>query len=66
MTDIDPGFARGVAKPHLPRDPWGFLYYYRSDGESYVLGSFGPYKSDTPDPNLLARSIGTLPQPAQP
>jgi general secretion pathway protein G len=26
----------------LPRDPWGNPYFYRSDGNSYVLKSLGP------------------------
>jgi general secretion pathway protein G len=26
----------------LPRDPWGNPYFYRSDGDSYVLKSLGP------------------------
>ncbi len=25
----------------IPRDPWGNAYYYQSDGNSYVLKSFG-------------------------
>jgi len=26
----------------LPKDPWGNPYFYRSDGNSYVLKSLGP------------------------
>jgi general secretion pathway protein G len=26
----------------LPRDPWGTGYFYQSDGNAYVLKSFGP------------------------
>ncbi len=26
----------------LPRDPWGTPYFYQSDGNAYVLKSFGP------------------------
>jgi general secretion pathway protein G len=26
----------------LPQDPWGTAYFYQSDGNSYVLKSFGP------------------------
>ncbi len=26
----------------LPRDPWGHPYFYRSDGNSYVMKSLGP------------------------
>jgi len=37
----------------LPLDPWGNRYFYQSDGESYVLGSFGPHKGNEPDPTLL-------------
>jgi len=26
----------------LPKDPWGNPYFYRSDGNSYILKSLGP------------------------
>ena len=26
----------------LPQDPWGTAYFYQSDGNAYVLKSFGP------------------------
>ncbi len=52
--EMDSGFVRGMAKPQsAPLDPWGHHYFYQSDGENYVLGSFGPYKRDDPDPTLL-------------
>jgi hypothetical protein len=51
--EMDSGFVRGMAKPeNSPLDPWGHHYFYQSDGENYVLGSFGPYKSQDPDPTL--------------
>jgi len=28
--------------PQPPLDPWGNPYFYQSDGQSYVLRSFGP------------------------
>ena len=48
----DPGFVLGMAARHL-FDPWGKPYFYQSDGENYVLGSFGPHRGSHPDPDLL-------------
>ena len=55
-AEMDSGFVRGMARPQSPLDPWGHHYFYQSDGENYVLGSFGPYKDEHPDPNLLMQS----------
>jgi general secretion pathway protein G len=54
----DPGFVRGIVEPHqsLKSDPWGRQYFYQSDGEHYVLGSFGALKRIDPDPSLLVHS----------
>jgi type II secretory pathway pseudopilin PulG len=53
----DPGFVRGVVDPQLPTaDPWGHRYFYQSDGEHYVLGSFGPRKGGDPDQSLIVHS----------
>jgi hypothetical protein len=53
--DPDPGFicCGGLAASPIPRDPWGHKYFYQSDGDSYLLGSFGP-RGDAghPDPNI--------------
>ena len=54
--EMDSGFVRGMTKPSSPLDPWGHRYFYQSDGENYVLGSFGPRKSDQPDGELLILS----------
>jgi general secretion pathway protein G len=50
--EMDPGFVRGMKGFPLPLDPWGNRYFYQSDGENYLLGSFGPYENE-PDPSLL-------------
>jgi general secretion pathway protein G len=53
----DSGMVRGMSATGVPRDPWGNPYFYRGDGASYILGSFGPDGNGTaPDPNLLLRS----------
>ncbi len=52
-AEMDSGFVRGMAQPQSPLDPWGHHYFYQSDGENYVLGSFGPHKGHDPDPSLL-------------
>src|SRR5260370_27252775 len=56
IAETDPGFVRGTAWPHSPLDPWGNHYFYQSDGENYVLGSFGPHKDVEPDPDLFIHS----------
>jgi general secretion pathway protein G len=33
----------------LPSDPWGTPYFYQSDGNSYVLKSFGPDATQSGD-----------------
>jgi general secretion pathway protein G len=53
QAEMDSGFVRGLARPQSPLDPWGHHYFYESDGENYVLGSFGPRKGHDPDPSLL-------------
>ena len=54
--EMDSGFVRGMTRPQSPLDPWGHHYFYQSDGENYVLGSFGPRKSRDPDPSLIVHS----------
>ena len=51
--DIDPGLVHGMEVPPAPLDPWGNPYFYQSDGQSYVLGSFGPHGGGELDPGLL-------------
>ena len=41
--------------PH-PTDPWGRPFYYQSDGETYVLESYGPTGHFNPDDLLIGRS----------
>ena len=55
--NIDRGILRGVSSSETLRDPWGRPYFYESDGESYVLGSFGS-RADAvyPDPELAIGS----------
>jgi general secretion pathway protein G len=38
----------------LPKDPWGNPYFYRSDGNSYVLKSLGPDGVESAD-DIVAR-----------
>jgi hypothetical protein len=52
-AEMDSGFVRGMDRPQSPLDPWGHHYFYQSDGENYVLGSFGPHKGNDPDPSLF-------------
>ena len=54
--EMDSEFVRGMTKPLSPLDPWGHRYFYQSDGENYVLGSFGPRRGDQPDGDLLIQS----------
>jgi general secretion pathway protein G len=58
MTYFDPGIVRPPQPglPLNPQDPWGNSYFYQSDGDSYVLGSFGPRESGVPDPLLFVHS----------
>ena len=44
FADRDPGMIRPALPPapRVARDPWGRPYLYESDGNTYVLGSFGP------------------------
>jgi len=54
---MDSGIVRGgMIESPSPLDPWGRRYFYQSDGGGYVLGSFGPHRSDLPDPDLLVHS----------
>jgi general secretion pathway protein G len=42
-ADVDPGMIRPAPPDaRTPRDPWGTSYFYESNGDTYVLGSFGP------------------------
>ena len=56
LPDIDPGFVHGMAERSARLDPWGNPYFYQSDDQNYVLGSYGPHRSDYLDPDLLIRS----------
>jgi general secretion pathway protein G len=44
-SDIDPGILKGMPVPHRIQtplvDPWGYPYFYQSDGNAYVLKSLG-------------------------
>jgi Type II secretion system (T2SS), protein G len=44
-SDTDPGIVRGIPAPHPAEppllDPWGYPYFYQSDGNTYVLKSLG-------------------------
>jgi general secretion pathway protein G len=55
-AEMDSGFVRGMARPQSPLDPWGHHYFYQSDGENFVLGSYGPHEGDHPDSSLIIRS----------
>jgi len=60
----------GMVIPPRPRrrppllDPWGHRYFYQSDGDSYVLKSFGPGGPERPgseEASLVARSPSNPP-----
>ena len=55
--EIDPGMIRPPMPPtHAPRDPWGHPFKYESDGNSYLLKSFGPGGAgDDPDLTITQR-----------
>jgi general secretion pathway protein G len=38
---IPTNYETGGYIQRLPKDPWGNVYFYQSDGNSYVLKSFG-------------------------
>lgn len=38
---VPPDYEQGGYIERLPLDPWGHSYFYQSDGNSYVLKSFG-------------------------
>jgi general secretion pathway protein G len=40
----------------LPKDPWGNPYFYRSDGNSYVLKSLGPDGVESADDIVASKS----------
>ena len=44
--------------PHRVLDPWGNSYFYESDGNHYILGSYGPGGNEGHgcDPGLTVRS----------
>jgi general secretion pathway protein G len=58
FDETDPGFVRGApAQARPPLDPWGNRYFYESDSNSYVLGSFGPSGAGgPPNPALTVKS----------
>src|SRR5208282_5959060 len=39
---VPANYESGGYIERLPQDPWGAPYFYQSDGNSYVLKSFGP------------------------
>jgi general secretion pathway protein G len=39
--NVPPNYESGGYLQSIPKDPWGNPYYYQSDGNSYVLKSFG-------------------------
>ena len=39
---VPANYESGGYIERLPKDPWGTPYFYQSDGNSYVLKSFGP------------------------
>jgi general secretion pathway protein G len=39
---VPANYESGGYIERLPQDPWGTAYFYQSDGNSYVLKSFGP------------------------
>jgi general secretion pathway protein G len=44
-----PNYESGGYIERLPQDPWGSAYFYQSDGNSYVLKSFGKGGSEGTD-----------------
>jgi general secretion pathway protein G len=60
-SEIDPGIVRPRPEvPPEPRDPWGHPFYYKSDGQTYVLGSFGS-RPERVDPEIKVDSAGRHP-----
>jgi len=39
--NVSTNYESGGYLQSIPKDPWGNSYYYQSDGNSYVLKSFG-------------------------
>jgi len=39
---VPANYESGGYIERIPKDPWGGNYFYQSDGNSYVLKSFGP------------------------
>jgi general secretion pathway protein G len=39
--NVPANYESGGYLQSIPKDPWGNAYYYQSDGNSYVLKSFG-------------------------
>ncbi len=39
---VPANYENGGYIERLPQDPWGTAYFYQSDGNTYVLKSFGP------------------------
>ena len=40
-NNVPANYEAGGYLQSIPRDPWGNAYFYQSDGNSYVLKSFG-------------------------
>jgi general secretion pathway protein G len=40
-NNVPANYESGGYLQSIPKDPWGNPYYYQSDGNSYVLKSFG-------------------------
>jgi general secretion pathway protein G len=46
---VPTNYEQGGYIEKLPTDPWGTQYFYQSDGNSYVLKSFGPDGTQSAD-----------------
>ncbi len=46
---VPTNYEQGGYIEKLPNDPWGTPYFYQSDGNSYVLKSYGPDRVQSGD-----------------
>jgi general secretion pathway protein G len=46
---VPPNYESGGYIERLPADPWGNQYFFQSDGNSYVLKSFGKNGAESQD-----------------
>ncbi len=49
-------YENGGYIERLPRDPWGTAYFYQSDGNAYILKSFGPDGVESSDDIDMSQS----------